>query len=87
VLANQIGDELLMIRRSLEMSASQSCLAALTESLMMVREGMCFVVLSGQLSKVAMDVVGIATLGFELDGHVFDAEIGRGQPERLSGFL
>jgi hypothetical protein len=30
----------------------------------MVREGLGFVVLSGQLLKVAVDVVEIATLGF-----------------------
>jgi hypothetical protein len=29
---------------------------------------------SSQLPKAAMDVVGIAALGFQLNGHVFDAE-------------
>ena len=41
----------------------------------MMREGMGFVVLLGQFPKVAVDVVGIAALGFQLNGHVFDAEI------------
>ena len=44
---------------------------------MMVGEGLCFVVVIGQFPKVAVDVVGIATLGFQLNGHVFDAEIRR----------
>ena len=43
----------------------------------MVRESMGFVVVFGQLPKVAVDVVGIATFGFQLNGHVFDAEVGR----------
>ena len=42
--------------------------------LMMVREGMGFVVMSGELPKVAVDVVRVAALGFQLNGHVFDAE-------------
>ena len=41
---------------------------------MMVREGMGFVVMSGELPKVAVDVVRVAALGFQLNGHVFDAE-------------
>ena len=41
----------------------------------MVREGLRFEVLLGQFPKVAVDVVGIAALGFQLDGHVVDAEI------------
>jgi hypothetical protein len=41
----------------------------------MVREGMGFVVLLGQFPKVAVDVVGLAALGFQLNGHVFDAEV------------
>jgi hypothetical protein len=44
---------------------------------MMMREGWCFVILFGQFPQVAVDVVGIAALGFQLklNGHVFDAEI------------
>ena len=42
---------------------------------MVVREGMYFVVLFRQFSQVAVDVVGIATLGFKLNGHMFDAEL------------
>ena len=41
----------------------------------MVCEGVCFVVVFCQLSEVAMDVVGIATLGLQLNSHVFDAEV------------
>ena len=41
----------------------------------MVREGMGFVVLFRQFAKVAVDVVWITTLSFQLDGHVFDAEL------------
>ncbi len=44
---------------------------------MMVGEGLCFVVVSGELAKVAVDVVGIAALGFQLNGHMFDPEICR----------
>lgn len=36
----------------------------------MVREGMGFVVVSGQLQKVAADVVRITALGFELNACV-----------------
>ena len=43
----------------------------------MVREGRCFVVVSGQLPRVAVDVVGIAALGFQLNGHVLDSEVRR----------
>jgi hypothetical protein len=46
---------------------------------MMVGEGMCFVVVCCQFPKVAVDVVRIAALGFQLNGHVFDAEV-RGDP-------
>ena len=42
---------------------------------MMMREAMGFVVLLGQFPKVAMDVVGITALGFQLDDHVFDTEV------------
>ena len=42
---------------------------------MMVREGVCFVVLLGQFSKVAVDVVGITAFGFQLDDHVFDTGV------------
>jgi hypothetical protein len=43
---------------------------------MMVREDMGgFGVLFGQLSEVAVDVVGVAALGFPWDRHVFDAEV------------
>ena len=41
----------------------------------MVREGLGLVVLLCQLSEVAVYVLGIAALGFELDGHMFDAEL------------
>jgi hypothetical protein len=41
----------------------------------MVREGMGFVLLLGQFSKVAVDVVRVAALGFQLDDHVFDTEV------------
>lgn len=44
---------------------------------MMVRKGLCFVVLPCQLPKVAVDIVRIATLRFQLNGHVFDSEIRR----------
>ncbi|HWF60223.1 MAG TPA: hypothetical protein VN666_07920 [Nitrospira sp.] len=44
---------------------------------MMVRKGLCFVVVSGQLPEVAVDVVGIAALGFQLDSHVLDTEVRR----------
>lgn len=46
-------------------------------TLMMVGEGLCFVVLPGEFSKIAVDVVRIAALGFQLNGHVFDAEVCR----------
>ena len=41
----------------------------------MMREGVGFVVVLGQFPEITMDVVGIAALGFELDGHMFDTEI------------
>ena len=41
----------------------------------MVREDLGLVMLFCQLSEVAVDVVGIAARGFELDGHVLDAEL------------
>jgi len=44
---------------------------------MMVHKRMRFVVVSGQLPQIAVDVVGVAALGFQLNGHVFDAEIQR----------
>ncbi|CUS34345.1 hypothetical protein COMA2_160098 [Candidatus Nitrospira nitrificans] len=44
---------------------------------MMMREGLWFVVVSGQLPKITVDVVGIAAFGFQLNGHVFDAEVRR----------
>jgi hypothetical protein len=40
----------------------------------MVREGVSFVLLLGQFPKVAVDAVGVAALGFQLNGHVFGAE-------------
>ena len=43
----------------------------------MMCEGLCFVVVSCEFPKVTVDVVGIAALGFQLNGHVFDAEIRR----------
>jgi hypothetical protein len=36
---------------------------------------MGFVALLGQFPKVAVDVVGVALFGFQLDDHVFDTEI------------
>jgi hypothetical protein len=42
---------------------------------MMMSEGMGFVALFGQFPEVAVDVVGIATLGLQLNGPVFDTEI------------
>ena len=42
---------------------------------MMVCEGMSFVLLLGQFPQVAVDVVRIAALGFQLNGHMFDSEI------------
>jgi hypothetical protein len=42
---------------------------------MVVREGMGFVVVFCQLSKFAVDVVGSAALGFQLNGHVLDTEV------------
>lgn len=44
---------------------------------MMIREGLCLVVVSSQLPKVAVDVVGITALGFQLNDQPFDAEIRR----------
>ena len=41
----------------------------------MVCKGLGFLMLIGQFPKVAVDVVGIAALGFKLDGHMFDAEL------------
>ena len=35
-----------------------------------------WLMLCGELGQVAMDVVGIAAMGFQLDRHVFDAEVG-----------
>ena len=43
------------------------------------RSYMGFVMLLGQFSKVAVDVVRIAAFGVQLNGHVLDAEI-RGDP-------
>lgn len=40
-----------------------------------VGEGMSFVVLFGQFPEVAVNVLRIATLGLQLNGHVFDAEL------------
>jgi hypothetical protein len=42
---------------------------------MVVCQGMYFGVRLSQLSQVIMDVVGIATLGLQLNGHMFDAEV------------
>lgn len=44
---------------------------------MLMCDGGAIVVLFGQLSEVAVDVVGVATLGFELNCHVLDAELRR----------
>lgn len=43
----------------------------------MVREGVSFVVVFGQFPEVAVDVVGIAAFGFQLNSHMFDAEFRR----------
>ena len=45
----------------------------------MVCKGLGFLMLIGQFPKVAVDVVGIAALGFKLDGHMFDAELQGGR--------
>lgn len=50
---------------------------AATKRSMVMREGMGFVVLLGQFSEVAVDVVGVATFGFQLNGHMLDAEVRR----------
>lgn len=42
---------------------------------MVVREGMYFVVLFRQFPQVAVNVVGVATFSFQLNGHMFDAEL------------
>ena len=42
---------------------------------MLMCDGGAIVVLFGQLSEVAVDVVGVAALGFKLDGRMFDAEL------------
>ena len=42
---------------------------------MVVGEGMYFSVLFRQFSQVTVNVVGIATFGFQLNGQVFDAEL------------
>jgi hypothetical protein len=40
-----------------------------------VCQSMCFGVRLSQLSQVTVDVVGIATLGLQLNGHMFDAKV------------
>ncbi len=44
-----------------------------------------------QLSKVAVEIVGAAALGFQLNGHVFDAEVpgdpDLGQLEQLTPYV
>jgi hypothetical protein len=42
---------------------------------MVVCQHVGFMLLSGKLPQVAVDVVRITALGFELNGHVLDAEI------------
>lgn len=42
---------------------------------MVVRESVNVVVLLRQFPQVAVNVVGIATFGFQLNGHMFDAEL------------
>ena len=42
---------------------------------MVVRNYTGFVVVIGQFAEIAMNVVVFTTLAFQLDGHVFDAEI------------
>lgn len=64
-------------KNSTEVYSSSRCLRRDLECLMMVCEGLCFVVVSGELPKVAVDIVGITALGFELNGHVLDAEVRR----------
>jgi hypothetical protein len=43
----------------------------------MMRQRVCFVVLLGEFSKVAGDVVGVAANSLQLCGHVLDAEVRR----------
>lgn len=43
---------------------------------MVVSEGVGFVVLFGQFPEVAVDIVGITALCFELNRHMFYAEVG-----------
>lgn len=41
----------------------------------MVREGAGSVVVFCEFPKIAVDVVGVAALGFQLNSHVLDAEL------------
>lgn len=45
-----------------------------SERSVMMREGPCLVVVSGELPMVAVDIVRIAALSFQLNGHVLDTE-------------
>lgn len=42
---------------------------------MVVRKHAGFVMVVGQFAEIAMDVVVFTALGFQLDSHVFDAEL------------
>ena len=43
----------------------------------MMRKGMAVVVVFGQFPEIAVDVVRVAAFGFQLNRHMFDAEVGR----------
>ena len=43
---------------------------------MVVSESCEFWMLIGEFGQVTMDVVGVAAMSFQLNGHVLDAEIG-----------
>jgi hypothetical protein len=53
----------------------------------MVCEEVSFVVVLSQLPKVAMNVVRIATLGFQLNGHMLDAEVHFSMPASILSFV
>lgn len=46
------------------------------DALLVAVKGFDWLMLGGELSQVAMDVVGITAMRFQLDRHVFDAEVG-----------
>lgn len=41
----------------------------------MMREGFGFGVVSSEFTEVVVDIVRIAVLGFQLNGHVFDLRV------------